>query len=67
MDCEVCLACEERRRSRIVFPLNVYYLKNDERIPFSVLWHLIDLWSPWSRAAIRHVIKNESQAVITPI
>ncbi len=48
------------------FPLNVYYLKNDERIPFSVrvLWHLIDLWSPWSRAAIRHVIKNESPDVI---
>lgn len=48
------------------FPLNVYYLENDGRIPFflRLIWHLLDLWSPWSRAVTRHVIKDESPDVI---
>lgn len=62
-------ACVKERTLEVVyrfFPLNVYYLKNDGRIPFPfrVLWHLLDLWSPWSRAAIRHVIKDECPDVI---
>ncbi|MBI5794311.1 glycosyltransferase family 4 protein [Candidatus Uhrbacteria bacterium] len=48
------------------FPLNVYALRNASRMPFPVraLWHLIDLLSPWARAAVAHVIVDECPDVM---
>jgi glycosyltransferase involved in cell wall biosynthesis len=48
------------------FPLNVYDIRHDGHatFPVRVLWHLIDLFSPFARAAIRQVIQDESPDVI---
>ncbi len=48
------------------FPLNFYYLRHDHSIPFPIraLWHLVDLFNPFSRSAIRHLIKDEEPDVI---
>ncbi|MEK7620682.1 MAG: glycosyltransferase family 4 protein [Patescibacteria group bacterium] len=48
------------------FPFNVYYLKQDGTIPFPIraLWHVIDLFSPCGRRAIRSVIGDEDPDVV---
>lgn len=48
------------------YPLNLYYLLDDRHIPLPirVLWHLIDLFHPSARHAIRHLIHDESPDVI---
>jgi glycosyltransferase involved in cell wall biosynthesis len=47
------------------FPLNFYHIKQDGRIPFLIrtLWHLIDLFHPLARFAIRRVIRLEEPDV----
>lgn len=48
------------------YPLNLYYLLHDRHIPLPIraLWHLIDLFHPSARHAIRHLIHDESPDVI---
>ena len=48
------------------FPCNFYYIKHDRHVPFPVrmLWHMVDLFSPFARKAIRHVINEEDPDVI---
>ena len=48
------------------FPLNFYYLRSDHAIPFPIraLWHLVDLFNPFARRAIRCVIQDEEPDVI---
>lgn len=48
------------------FPINLYYLRQDRHIPFPIraLWHVIDLFNPASRAAIRSIIRDEDPDVI---
>lgn len=48
------------------FPLNLYGLRQDRSVPFPLraLWHLVDLFSPFGRRAIRHVILDEDPDVV---
>ncbi|MBT5808718.1 glycosyltransferase family 4 protein [Candidatus Uhrbacteria bacterium] len=48
------------------FPLNFYHIKQDGRVPFPIraLWHLVDLFHPLTRRAIRYVIRLEEPDVI---
>ncbi len=48
------------------FPFNVYYLRQDGRVPFPlrVIWHLVDLFSYSGRCAIRMVIRDEHPDLI---
>ncbi len=48
------------------YPLNLYYIKHDRYVPFPIraFWHLIDLYSPFARRAIRSVIQDEDPDVI---
>jgi glycosyltransferase involved in cell wall biosynthesis len=48
------------------FPLNLYYLRQDRHIPliFRVLWHVIDLFHPFSRRTIRTIIHDEDPDLI---
>lgn len=48
------------------FPLNFYYIKHDRRVwfPIRLLWHIVDLFNPFARRAIRHVINDEDLDVI---
>lgn len=48
------------------FPLNLYHLLNDYKHPFFLraLWHLIDMWNPFSGWKIRKILHNEQPDVI---
>jgi len=48
------------------FPLNFYHIKNDGLIPFPIrlLWHVVDLFNPFSRAAVRTLIRREEPDVV---
>lgn len=48
------------------YPMNFYYLRQDRSVPFPIraTWHLIDIVNPFSRAAVRQVIKDEEPDVI---
>jgi glycosyltransferase involved in cell wall biosynthesis len=48
------------------FPLNVYSMQNDHFVPFPIraIWHVLDLYNPLSRRAIRHLIKAEEPDLI---
>ena len=48
------------------YPANYYYLRFDKSVPFPLraAWHLVDLFNPFSRAAIRRVITKEKPDVV---
>ena len=47
-------------------PLNFYYLRHDHAVPFPIraLWHMVDLFNPFSRSAIKNVIRDENPDVM---
>jgi glycosyltransferase involved in cell wall biosynthesis len=48
------------------FPFNFYYLRHDHAVPFPIraLWHVVDLFNPFSRSAVKNVIHDENPDVI---
>jgi glycosyltransferase involved in cell wall biosynthesis len=48
------------------FPLNLYYIKSDGKIPFSIrlIWHVLDLFNPLARFAVKNVIQKEEPDVM---
>lgn len=48
------------------FPFNLYYIKHDRFVPFPIrlLWHVIDLFNPFTRHAVRNLLRDEEPDVV---